>query len=123
VLITRAKLAMEVFSNFRADELALDAEAKHGVRALKQFLNYAEKGTLDMPRETGRKADSPFEHEVLLALEKRGYDLEPQVGTAGYFIDIGVRDPAYPGRYVLAIECDGASYHSAPSARDRDRLR
>lgn len=123
VLITRAKLAMEVFSNFRADELALDAAAKHGIRALKQFLNYAEKGTLEMPRETGRKADSPFEHEVLLALEKRGYDLEPQVGTAGYFIDIGVRDPAYPGRYVLAIECDGASYHSAPSARDRDRLR
>jgi len=24
---------------------------------------------------------------------------------------------------VLAIECDGASYHSSPTARDRDRLR
>ena len=24
---------------------------------------------------------------------------------------------------MLAIECDGASYHSSPSARDRDRLR
>jgi len=24
---------------------------------------------------------------------------------------------------VLAIECDGASYHAAPTARDRDRLR
>ena len=32
-------------------------------------------------------------------------------------------DPEYPGRYVLAIECDGASYHSARWARDRDRLR
>jgi restriction endonuclease-like protein/uncharacterized protein DUF3320 len=49
--------------------------------------------------------------------------VEPQVGTAGYFIDIGVKDPEYPGRYVLAIECDGASYHSSRSARDRDRLR
>ena len=123
VLITRAKLGMEVFSNFRADELELDASARHGVRALKHFLKYAETGELDIPRETGREADSPFELEVMLALRERGYQLEPQVGTAGYFIDIGVKDPEYPGRYVLAIECDGASYHSARSARDRDRLR
>src|SRR5712691_5733397 len=91
--------------------------------ALKHFLKYAETGELDIPRETGREADSPFELEVILALRERGYQLEPQVGTAGYFIDIGVKDPEYPGRYVLAIECDGASYHSARSARDRDRLR
>jgi len=31
--------------------------------------------------------------------------------------------PAKPGRYVLAIECDGATYHSSYTARDRDRLR
>lgn len=60
---------------------------------------------------------------MLLALGERGYQVEPQVGTAGYFIDIGVKDPVYPGRYVLAIECDGASYHNSRSARDRDRLR
>jgi very-short-patch-repair endonuclease len=123
VLITRAKLGLEVFSNFRADELELDASARHGVRALKHVLKYAETGELDIPRETGREVDSPFELEVMLALRERGYQLEPQVGTAGYFIDIGVKDPAYPGRYILAIECDGASYHSARSARDRDRLR
>ena len=51
--------------------------------------------------------------------------LEPvhQVGVAGYFIDIGVRHPEWPYGYVLGVECDGASYHSAKSARDRDRLR
>lgn len=32
-------------------------------------------------------------------------------------------DPAKPGTYLLGIECDGASYHSGRSARDRDRLR
>lgn len=31
-------------------------------------------------------------------------------------------DPRAPGRYLLGIECDGASYHSLPTARDRDRL-
>ncbi|WP_429019760.1 DUF3320 domain-containing protein [Aeromonas allosaccharophila] len=123
VLITRAKLAMRVFCNFRADELELDAGASLGVRALKNFLKYAETGELEVARETGKAADSPFELEVIEALRERNYEVEPQVGTAGYFIDIAVKDPEYPGRYVLAIECDGAAYHSSRSARDRDRLR
>jgi very-short-patch-repair endonuclease/DNA polymerase III delta prime subunit len=123
VLISRARLAMMVFCNFTAADLELDANASHGVRALKHFLHYAESGQLDIPRESGRGADSPFEREVKRALEGRGYRLESQVGTAGYFIDLAVKDPDFPGRYLLAIECDGASYHSARSARDRDRLR
>jgi len=47
----------------------------------------------------------------------------PQVGQAGYRIDIGVRHPELPGRFVLGVECDGAAYHSSKVARDRDRLR
>lgn len=123
VLISRAKMAMEVFCNFRADELELDAHASRGVRALKHFLSYAETRVLDIPLEAGKEADSPFEMEVLRALQERGYNVEIQVGTAGYFIDMAVKDPDFPGRYILAIECDGASYHSSRSARDRDRLR
>lgn len=123
VLITRAKLGMEVFCNFRADDLDLDATAIHGVRALKNFLKYAETGELAMSAETGKGADSPFELEVMSSLVEKGYQVEPQIGSAGYFIDIGVKDPDAPGRYLLAIECDGASYHSSRSARDRDRLR
>jgi hypothetical protein len=49
--------------------------------------------------------------------------VEPQVGAGGFRIDMGVHDPDKPGRYLLGIECDGAAYHSACSARDRDRLR
>ena len=123
VLITRAKLSMEVFCNFRAEDLDLDATAKHGAHALKNFLHYAEKRILPTTKQTGNPPDSVFEQEVLVALAERGYQLEPQVGAAGYFIDIAVKDPEHPGRYVLAIECDGANYHSARSARDRDRLR
>lgn len=123
VLITRAKLAMKIFSNFRGDELELDANAKHGVRALKNLLKYAETRELEVASETGRATDSPFEDQVIAALRDQNYAVEPQVGTAGYFIDMAVRDPDMPGRYLLAIECDGATYHSARSARDRDRLR
>jgi very-short-patch-repair endonuclease/DNA polymerase III delta prime subunit len=123
VLITRAKMQMRVFCNFTADELELDAGTKHGVRALKNFLKYAETRVLEVSKESGKATDSPFEDEVLTALKDLGYLVEPQVGTAGYFIDLAVKDPERPGRYILAIECDGASYHSSRSARDRDRLR
>ena len=123
VLISRAKMAMEVFCNFRADELELDVHSGHGLRALKHFLKFSELGELDIPIETGKDADSPFEVEVASALKEKGINIELQVGTAGYFIDIAVKHPTKPGKYLLAVECDGASYHSSRSARDRDRLR
>ena len=34
-----------------------------------------------------------------------------------------MRDPKQPGRYLAGIECDGAAYHAAESARDRDIVR
>ncbi|HEY7834532.1 MAG TPA: RAP domain-containing protein, partial [Ktedonobacterales bacterium] len=40
-----------------------------------------------------------------------------------YRIDLAVRDPDRPGSYRLGIECDGRTYHSSYTARDRDRLR
>jgi very-short-patch-repair endonuclease len=66
---------------------------------------------------------SIFEEAVIGAISAHGYKVVPQVGSAGFFVDIGVCDPENPERFVLGIECDGAKYHSAKSARDRDRLR
>lgn len=123
VLITRAKMSMRVFSNFKADELDLDSSAKHGARALKSFLKFAETRELALNSGIGKANDSPFETDVMDSLQELGYQIEPQVGTAGYFIDMAIKDTEHPGRYLLAIECDGAAYHSARSARDRDRLR
>src|SRR5436309_6994994 len=45
------------------------------------------------------------------------------MGASRFRIDLVAQHPRKPGRMVLAIECDGASYHSTPTARDRDRLR
>ena len=52
-----------------------------------------------------------------------GFEAIPQVGVAGYFIDIGVKHPDWKYGFVLGVECDGKQYHSSNSARDRDRLR
>ena len=121
VLITRARLRCVVYSNFRSADLR--PSKARGIKALKTFLKYAETDILDVPQASGREADSPFEDAVASALRARGHEIDHQVGSAGFFIDLAVVDPNRPGRYMLGIECDGAKYHSARSARDRDRLR
>ena len=123
VLITRAKHRCEVFSNFRAGDLDLGRTDARGVAALKRYLKFAEDGNLDVPGPSGGLSDSPFEDAVAAALEKLGCTVHLQVGSGGFFIDLGVVDDEHPGRYLLGIECDGATHHSARSARERDRLR
>ena len=123
VLITRARRRCVVHCNFVPADLDLRRSKARGVGALKTFLEYAKTGVLDIPGPTGREADSPFEEAVATELRARGHDVAHQIGSIGFFIDLAVVDPEQPGRYLLGIECDGASYHSARSARDRDRLR
>jgi very-short-patch-repair endonuclease len=90
---------------------------------LRDYLRFAKERNLETGRFTAREPDSDFEIEVARSLRAYGYDVHPQVGVAGYYLDLAVVDPNRPGRYILAIECDGATYHSAKSARERDRLR
>ena len=123
VLITRAKQRCEVFTNLEADDIDLGRTNARGVQVLKIFLAYCQHGTLEIPVENAGEGVNPFEEAVALALRGEGYDVRHQVGAAGYFIDLAVVDPAKPGRFLLGVECDGASYHSARWARDRDRLR
>lgn len=124
VLFTRSKKRMHIFSSMNAHDIQVSGTSKKGVQSLKQFLEYCEKkGHLTSPEITGREADSDFQISVIDALAEKGYTCEPQLGVAGYYLDLAVKDPVNEGSYLLGIECDGATYHSAKSARDRDRLR
>jgi very-short-patch-repair endonuclease len=123
VLISRARRRCEVFTSLCADDIDLAKTSSAGVAALKTFLHYAQTGQMDVPALTERLPDSEFEEQVLRQLTGLGHVVHTQVGSAGFFLDLAVVDPLHPGRYVLGIECDGARYHSARSARDRDRLR
>ncbi|MBM3977690.1 MAG: DUF3320 domain-containing protein, partial [Planctomycetes bacterium] len=123
VLISRAKRRCEVFSSITADDIDLGRASGRGVAALKTFLSFAQTGQLGIATRTGRTEDSPFEEFVCDAVRNLGYEVHPQVGVAGFFIDLAVQDREKPGRYLLGIECDGAAYHSSRSARERDRLR
>ncbi|MCI0465741.1 MAG: DUF3320 domain-containing protein, partial [Beijerinckiaceae bacterium] len=123
VLFTRARARCEVIVSFDPGDINLERATGEGPRVLKRFLEFADKGILPENHQAGADFDSPFESAVADAIESFGYKADPQVGSAGFKIDLAVRDPAKPGRYMLAIECDGATYHSALWARERDRLR
>ncbi|MBL8343961.1 MAG: DUF4011 domain-containing protein [Rubrivivax sp.] len=125
VLFTRARRRLDLFTSMLPSDVLVDERASLGRRALKEYLEYAKSGVLPGagPISTGREPDSDFEIAVAEALRQHNYEVEPQVGVAGYFIDLGVRHPHRKGDYLAAIECDGATYHSSLSARDRDRIR
>lgn len=123
VLFTRSKKRMHVFSSMTEGHIVASENSSPGVQALKSFLSFAQTGKLQQQKHTGKQPDSDFEISVMNALKLEGFNCVPQVGVAGYFIDLAVQDPGQPGRYLMGIECDGATYHSAKSARDRDRLR
>jgi len=66
---------------------------------------------------------NPFEQDIYDSLRKEGIGMVPQYGVSSYRLDFAVQHPKEPGRFILAIEADGASYHSSETARDRDRIR
>ncbi|WP_434739417.1 DUF3320 domain-containing protein [Micromonospora sp. SH-82] len=124
VAITRARQRIEIVTSIRAGNVP--DTTNESVRHLAAYLDFAERGMEALALDigpSGRGTDSPFEDSVIDAIRSWGYLVEPQVGAAGYRIDIGVRHPAQPGVFVLGVECDGLMYHSSPAARDRDRLR
>lgn len=125
VAVTRARQRMTLVSSFSHLDMDLTKVKKGtGVELLRFYLEYATSGgkKLGDTVSTGIPMND-FEAEVYDVLESKGIPLIPQVGASQFRIDLVARHPQQPGRFVLAIECDGATYHSSPTARDRDRLR
>lgn len=127
VAITRAKYNVKLVGSILPSDINDEAITTEGPKLLKSYMEYAINGPDALVRELsyGDKTefDSPFEEAVYNFLDRKGYKLAMQVGCSGYRIDIGVKHPTLNGVFVLGIECDGASYHSARTARERDRLR
>ncbi|MDB5097145.1 MAG: hypothetical protein JWM80_1566, partial [Cyanobacteria bacterium RYN_339] len=120
VLITRARLRCEVFTSLKAEELP--AEAPEGVAALKLFLAYAAADHASV-RPAAPVGPAGLEEAIAAEVAALGYLADRHVGASNFFLDLAVRDPERPERYLLAIACDGPNHASARAARDRDRLR
>jgi very-short-patch-repair endonuclease/DNA polymerase III delta prime subunit len=130
VAITRAKSKITLISSIRSGEIDRAGTSSEGVRIMCDYLSYAESGgskLQGMSCQEGLHFDSPFEEDVYHALANhkalQNYIIRTQIGCSGYRIDLAVSHKDCPGEFILGIECDGASYHRSPTARDRDRLR
>ena len=126
VAFTRAKYEMVIFSTLQPDQIDLNRTNAKGVEDLKAFLQYAKQGKSalgTLPTRSLGEAESPFEIEVAQKLRDKGWNIHTQIGASSYRIDIAVVHPDKPGEYLAGIECDGATYHSSATARDRDKLR
>ena len=126
VAVTRARQEMHVFATLRPEQIDLSRTSAEGVRDLKHFLEFAERGAKALAEAVyGSQGDydSPFEEAVAIALAEKGWTVHPQVGVSGFRIDLGVVHPDAAGRYLAGVECDGATYHRTATARDRDFLR
>jgi len=124
VAISRAKRRMTLVTNFSLAELAeQNVREGTGVDLFRKFLDYMGNKGAGYQHSSSMIPLNPFEIDVKRKLEAKGLSLVPQFGVGNYRIDIAVRDPRNPDQFLLAVEADGASYHSSHIARERDRLR
>ena len=125
VLITRAKWHTTLVTGIHSHELGGINPKNRGAVALRDFIAYAERNCeLPQPASTPTGEETnDFEDAVATALRDRGLTVDQQVGASKFRIDLAIRDRRDPSRYVLGVECDGATYHSSRTARDRDILR
>lgn len=125
VAITRAKYNVKLVGSIRPTDISSETNSK-GTKMLRSYIDFAINGPTIL--EYGLSSniinlESPFEESVYDFLIAEGYKVETQIGCSGYRIDLAVKHPSLDGRYVIGIECDGATYHSSRTARERDRLR
>ncbi|PFH90626.1 AAA domain-containing protein [Bacillus sp. AFS088145] len=141
VAVSRAKEKILVVSSIEPNELDVSNSKNRGPKLLKAYLEYAkatsennrdlvtstlkdvQEGSNTMVTPHALHFDSGFEVQVYDMLVELGYEVHTQVGLSGYRIDLAIVDPNDPSKYLLGIECDGAMYHSSPSAKERDVYR
>jgi len=133
VAITRAKKKVHIVTSFDPEDLQTESSKNDGPRILKRYLQYAnavsrrdKEAAMDVLTSfTKRKreerkvieGESPMVERVYLALVRKGYSVDRDIGIGGYKIDLAVR---HENRYVLGIECDRSLYEEFDSTRERD---
>lgn len=128
VAVTRAIREVVVFASFDPDMIDVTRTQARAVHDLKAYLEFAKRGPSALARSATFSGgvdifDSVFEERVAALLRERGWTVQTQVGVSKFRIDLGIVHPDHPGRFLAGVECDGATYHSSPTARDRDRVR
>lgn len=121
VALTRAKKEMVIFTSLEYEDARITATTSKGVTGLFEFLKYARQGSMNTAAQLdSRKMEKDYLISELAAeLKKQGYDTTTGIGTSSFRIDLAVKDPKDPKRYVAGIMADGLVYRNTPCCTDR----
>lgn len=121
VAVSRARSEMMVFTTMTADMIELRRTKSKGVEALKDFLEFAEKGRLQGEYvETRVQKDQGIMEHICQGIMEGGYKYQKAVGHSKFKVDIAVINPYNPEEYLLGIMLDGESYRQSSNTKDRE---
>ena len=124
VAITRAKINIKLVSSILPSDIDLSRTESEGVKMLRSYIEFAMNGAVSLASTHKTMKPDDFADAIARFITNHGYKVSQHIGCSGYKIDIAIRHPSDAiEQYVAGIECDGPSYASARTARDRDRLR
>ncbi|MBQ8708334.1 MAG: DUF4011 domain-containing protein [Succinivibrionaceae bacterium] len=121
VALTRAKKQMVVFTSMEYEDGRLTPTTAKGVVGLFEFLKYARNGSMMTATQLdSRRMEKDWVvRELAEELKARGFDVRIGIGSSAFRIDLAVRDPSDPARYLACIMADGIVFRNTPSAADR----
>ncbi len=121
VALTRARKRMVVFSSLQYEDGRLTPTTPEGVRGLFEFLKYArDGGGISAVQMESKKFEKDFVvRELAAKLQERGYDTRTGIGSSAFRIDLAVKDPSHPDKYLACILADGNVFRNTPSTVDR----
>ena len=123
VAVTRAKKNVKLVSSILPSDIDLSRTESDGIRMLRSYIEFAMNGGAALASANQNSMPDDFVNAVQKYLTDKGFKVRKHVGCSGYKIDLAVEHPEIPDEFVAGVECDGLSYASAKTARDRDRLR
>ena len=128
VAVTRAKEKIVLFSSIRAGDLDPKKCNAKGAQDLRDYLAFAELGTVPATRGEGPPAAdldvSSIERALACALEARGWRVDLHVGRSrDYRVSLALTRPETPEKWLLGVELDGIFHRTAPTVVDRTIVR
>ena len=121
VAVSRARSEMVVFTSMTADMINLKRTKAKGVEALRNFLEFAQKGQLQSKNiEKNMEERQGIMEHICQMLNEHGYKYQRSVGHSKFKIDIAVMNPYKEEEYLLGIMLDGESYRQSSNTKDRE---
>lgn len=123
VAVSRSRKEMVVFSSISYDEIRLSSASSEGVRGIRKFLEYAQKGVeiFGTAIKKDKKNDAVID-SIASFIKKAGYECEVNVGSSSFHLSLAVLDPKDSNHYLTTILLDDKTYFNLDTARDRNRL-